>query len=151
MAEHTQNKHEAWSSYPETVLIFSGEPEMMIDLRAPVPQATKNALAAIGLDEPFGILTSFDPGGQNLPAEENARRFSELEAELRSSGIEYLVLDACSPDKSHCEGSVAVKVDRGRALEIARRWEQIAIFWWDLDRFWIYGAVSNIESLSLPL
>lgn len=125
---------------------------MMIDLREPVPPATKKALAAIGLDRPFAILTSHDPRGVVLDPAENARRFAELEAELRSLGRKYLVMDACSPDKSHCECSVAITVDRGEALRIAERWEQIAIFWWDLDRFWIYGAISPIQPpISLPV
>jgi hypothetical protein len=152
VAERQKGKHEAWSSYPETVLIFAGDPEMMIDLREPVSPATKNALIAIGLDRPFAILTSYNPRGVVLDAAGNHGRFAELEAELRSSGHEYLVMDACAPDKSHCECSVAIKIERSEALRIAERWEQIAIFWWDLDRFWIYGAISPIEPpISLPV
>jgi hypothetical protein len=152
VSEQPKEKHEAWSSYPETVLIFAGDPEMMVDLREPVSPATKNALTAMGLDKPFAILTSYNPRGEVLSANENDRRFAELEAELRSSGLEYLVMDACAPDKSHCECSVAIKIDRSRALRIAERWEQIAIFWWDGDRFWIYGAISPIDPpVALPV
>lgn len=152
MSEDPKVTHEAWSSYPETVLIFAGDPEMMIDLREPVPLATKKALAAIGLDGPFAVLTSYNPRGDVLDAAENDRRFAELEAELLSSGREYRVMDACSPDKSHCECSVAIKVERAEALRIAERWEQIAIFWWDRERFWIYGAISPIDPpISLPV
>ena len=152
MSDRPKEKHEAWSSYPETVLIFATEPEMMIDLREPVPPATKKALAAMGFDRPFGILTSYNPRGEVLDAAENDRRFAELEAELRSSGHDYVVMDACAPDRSHCECSVAIKVDRSEALKIAERWEQIAIFWWDLERFWIYGAISPIDPpISLPV
>jgi Protein of unknown function (DUF3293). len=152
MSKKVEEKHEAWSSYPETVLIFAGDPEITIDLREPVPPATKNALFALGLDRPFAILTSYNPRGKVLDATENEGRFAELEAELRSSGIEYLVMDACAPDKSHCECSVAIGIDRSEALRIAERWEQIAIFWWDLDRFWIYGAISPIDPpISLPV
>lgn len=152
MSEKPEEKNEAWSSYPETVLYFATDPEVMVDLREPVPPATKKALAAMGLDQPFAILTSYNPRGVVLDAAENERRFAELEAELKSSGREYLVMDACSPDKSHCECSVAIKIDRTEALRIAERWEQIAIFWWDLDRFWIYGAISPINPpIALPV
>ena len=152
MSESPKEKHEAWSAYPETVLIFAGEPEVMIDLREPVPSPTKKALVAMGLDGPFAILTSYNPRGKVLSAAENDRRFAELEAELRSSGRAYLVMDACAPDKSHCECSVSIKIDRSEALRIAERWEQIAIFWWDLDRFWIYGAISPIDPpVALPV
>lgn len=144
-------KKEAWSSYPETVLVFAGEPEMMIDLREPVPPATRKALKAIGLGEPFSVLTSFNPRGETLDASENDRRFKELTADLRSAGLEFVVIDACSPDRSHCERSVLVKGDRGAAIDIAKRWEQVAIFWFDGGKFWIYGAISSIEPVSLPV
>jgi hypothetical protein len=152
VSEKPEEKHEAWSSYPETVLIFAGETEVTVDLRERVPAATKKALAAKGLDRPFAILTSFNPRGVVLDAAENERRFAELEAELRSSGREYLVMDACAPDKAHCECSVAIKIDHAEAIRIAERWEQIAIFWWDLERFWIYGAISPIDPpIGLPV
>lgn len=139
------------SSYSETVLIFAGEPELVIDLREPVSAAMKKALGAIGLDEPFAIVTSHNPCGRVLDSADNSRRLGELEAELRSAGMAYLVMDGCSPDRSHCERSVAIKVDRSEALQIAERWEQIAIFWWDRERFWIYGVISPIgPPISLP-
>lgn len=151
MAEKSEGTHEAWSSYSETVLLFAGDPEMVIDLREPVPTAKKEALSAIGLDEPFAILTSHNPGGKVLGADENTRRLDELVAELRIRGLDYLLVDGCSPDRSHCERSVAIKVDRSEALRMAEHWDQIAIFWWDRERFWIYGAISPIgPPISLP-
>ncbi|MEO5902465.1 MAG: DUF3293 domain-containing protein [Gemmatimonadaceae bacterium] len=151
MIEYKKPDHEAWSSYPETLLILPGEPEIMIDLREPISGEAKKALKAIGLDSPFAVLTSFNPRGVNQPAEENARLFGELESELRGLGLEYSVIDACSPNKDHCECSVAMKIDRQAAIDMAFRWEQVAIFWWDLERFWIYGAITPIEPISLPL
>ena len=149
MSEH-KPLDERWGSYPETVLIFTGEPEVFIDLRESVPPATRKALATIGLGEPFSILTAFNPRGQDKPADENDRRMKELEAELTSSGESFVRVDACSPDKSHCECSVAIKGDMQRALDIARRYEQIAIFWWDGSKFWIQGAITD-GHLELPV
>ena len=145
--------NEAWSSYPETVLVFAGDPEMMVDLREPVPPATRNALKAMGLGEPFSVLTSYNPRGETIEAAENDRRFAELKAELESAGIEYRVIDACSPDRSHCECSVVLmKVERDDAIEIAKRWEQVAIFWYDGNgRFWIYGGIVDTSPISLPV
>lgn len=151
MSKKGAPKKEAWSSYPETVLVFAGEPEMMIDLREQIPPATKNALVTIGLGDPFAVLTSYNPRGENISEAENDRRFKELEAELSSAGHEFVVMDACSPDKSHCECSVALKSDRETALDIAKRWEQVAIFWFDGGRFWIYGAISPVEPIPLPV
>ena len=122
----------------------------MVDLREEVPPAVRNGLAAIGLGEPFSVLTAFNPRGVDHPAEENERRMDELERELISSGDKFVRVDACSPDRSHCECSVALKGDRKRAIYIAVRFEQIAIFWYDGASFWIYGAVTPGE-LKLPV
>ena len=142
---------ERWSSYPETVLYFAGDPEIMVDLRIPVEPAVRNGLKATGLDKEFGILTAFNPRGKDIGEDENNRRLKELEAELGSSGDSFVRVDACSPDRSHCECSVAMQTSFERAIDIARRWEQIAIFWWDGSSFWIYGAIEDIEPIKLPV
>jgi len=46
---------------------------------------------------------------------------------------------------------VAISGSRERALDIARRWLLIAIFWYDGSVFWLYGAITEIEPLQLPL
>jgi hypothetical protein len=146
-----ENMDERWSSYPETVLYFAGDPEIMVDLRIAVSPAVRKGLAAAGLDGEFAVLTSFNPRGKDLSEDENDRRMKELEAELESSGDSFVRVDACSPDRSHCECSVAMKTSFERAIDIAKRWEQIAIFWWDGSGFWIYGAIENIEPIRLPI
>ncbi len=146
-----EQMNEAWSSYPETVLVFAGEHEVTIDLRQPVALQTRKALIALGFGDTFAVLTSYNPRGVNIDRQENERRFRELEAELRSSNAEFLVMDACSPDKSHCECSVALKGKRDSALAIAKRWEQVAIFWYDGSKFWIHGAISPTEPIPLPV
>lgn len=143
MIHKQKPRDERWSSYPETVLVFSGEPEVFVDLREKVPPATRDALGAIGLGEPFGILSAFNPRGVDYDAEENARRMEELEAELRSAGYDFARVDACSPDRTHCECSVALKTNMKQAVDIAKRWEQVAIFWWDGSTFWIQGAITD--------
>lgn len=138
-------------SYPETVLYFAGEPGVMVDLREIVPSATVRGLAAIGLGDPFGIVTAFNPRGVDIGARENTKRAAELERELTSSGDEFVRVDCCSPDRSHCECSVALKLTSERVTDIAKRWDQIAIFWWDGLRFWIYGAMTQGPALRLPI
>lgn len=141
---------ERWSSYPETVLYFSGDSEVMVDLRVEVSPAIRRGLAALGLNQ-FAVLTAFNPRGVDIGEDENNRRMKELEAELTSSGDSFVRVDACSPDRSHCECSVALSDDFDRAIDIAKRWEQIAIFWFDGQSFWIYGAIESIEPVRLPV
>ncbi|HLA14326.1 MAG TPA: DUF3293 domain-containing protein, partial [Gemmatimonadaceae bacterium] len=109
-----------------------------------------SGLAAAGLGKPFEIMTAFDPGGENLPAEENQRRARSLEDRLRTSGYGFVSVDCCSPDRSHCECSVAVVMPQEIAIDLARELEQIAIFWFDGQRFWIVGAAIETDPLMLP-
>jgi hypothetical protein len=151
MSDKKKPVDERWSSYPETVLYFEGEAPVMVDLRVEVSSAVRNGLRALGLDSEFAALTAFNPRGVDISDEENQRRMSELEAELTSVGESFVRIDACSPDRSHCECSVALNVSRERAIDIARRWEQVAIFWFDGGSFWIYGAIDPIDPLKLPV
>ena len=151
MTEKTKPVDKRWSSYPETVLHFPGDPPAMVDLRVPVESSIRNAFHALGLPGEFAVLTAFNPRGVDKSKEENDRRMKELEAELQSVGHSFVRLDACSPDKSHCECSVAIWTSLDQAIEIAKRWKQIAIFWWDLSSFWIYGAMSEANPIKLPV
>jgi hypothetical protein len=142
---------ERWSSYPETVLYFAGDPEVMVDLRVAVTGPVRRGLGGLGLNAEFAILTAFNPRGMDIGEGENLQRMKELEAELESSGDSFVRVDACSPDRSHCECSVAIQSSFDRAIDIAKRWEQVAIFWWDGSSFWIYGAIETIEPIKLPV
>ena len=148
MTEKNKGLDERWSSYPETVLHFPG---VMVDLRVPVEPTVRNSFRALGLGGEFGILTAFNPNGVTIGNEENDRRMKELEAELTSLGVSFVRIDACSPDKSHCECSVALEMEFERVIDIAKRWEQVAIFWFDGASFWIYGAIVVIEPIKLPV
>lgn len=141
MKEKRKPINEQWGSYPETVCYFEGDEEVMVDLRVQVPPATREGLSALGLGGQFGILTAFNPRGVDLDDQENSRRAGELEAELASLGHKFVQVDCCSPDRSYCECSVAVVAPKKQLLDMARRWEQIAIFWFDGSSFSIAGAI----------
>src|SRR3990170_6808635 len=145
------SRDERWGSYPETVLRFAGDPELIVDLREEVSDATRSELIRMGLGLPFGILTAFNPRGLGLSPAMNAQRMKDLESEIESAGHAFVRVDACSPDLSHCESSVALKAPLQWSLDLAKKWEQLAIFWWDGDRFWLYGAELEIDPLNLPL
>jgi hypothetical protein len=139
-----------WPRYPETILCFSIEPPLQIDLRE-IPSA--NALAQLktaGLDRPFAVLTAFDPRGRDLSADENEQRKRDLDRRLTVRGYKFVQVDACSPDRSHCESSVAVVMPQDDAIALARELEQVAIFWFDGTRFWIQGAVLETDPVMLP-
>lgn len=139
-----------WPRYPETILDFATTPAVEIDLRRVPSKAAIGALKAAGLGQPFAIMTAHDPRGENLSPAENQQRTHALDARLRASNYRFARVDACSPDRSHCECSFAVVMPQEEALDLARELDQVAIFWFDAGRFWIVGALVETDPLMLP-
>ena len=147
----TPDQHDPdWPRYPETVLEFATAPRVEVDLRKIPADAEIAALQSAGFDQPFAVMTAFDPRGENLSKADNEKRKQNLESRLRSSGYKFAEVDACSPDRSHCECSVAVVMPQEKALDLAREFEQVAFFWFDGRRFWILGALVETDPLMLP-
>jgi hypothetical protein len=139
-----------WPRYPETVLAFATTSPVEIDLREIPSDGAIAALEAAGFAGPFAIITAFDPRGQNLSRAENEKRKRDFDRRLRSTGYRFAHVDCCSPDRSHCECSVAVLMPEDKAIDLAREMEQVAIFWFDGRRFWILGALVETDPLMLP-
>jgi len=147
----TPDQHDPdWPKYPETILTFSTNPKVEIDLRENVSDSTLTELQRIGLSEPFAVMTAFDPRGRDLSAAENEKRRRDLTRRLKTGGYRFVDVDACSPDRSHCECSVAVVMEQDDAVALAKELEQVAIFWFDGERFWIVGALVEADPLMLP-
>jgi Protein of unknown function (DUF3293). len=107
-------------------------------------------LDRIGLGGTFAVITPCDPLGRDLSPDENAALMQSFLLALRENGEQFVGVEACSPDKSHCEPSVALKTDLDHARAIARAREQMAFFWYDGSAFWIIGAVASSEPIALP-
>src|SRR5687768_7006634 len=130
-----------WHRYPDTVLHFRTQPALSVDLREPIGRDAVEAMERIGLRGPFAVMTAHDPRGRDESAEVNAQRAAALDEKLVELGVKFLHVEACSPDGSHCETSVAAMTDRETATALARDMEQVAIFWFDGEKFWIVGAL----------
>ena len=150
MRSTSEQQDPDWPRYPETILTFSTNPGVEIDLRRIPPADAIANLAAAGFDQPFAVLTAFDPLGRDLSSAENEKRRRELDARLFRRGYKFVSVDACSPDRTHCESSVAVVVSQEKAIALARELEQVAIFWFDGKRFWIIGALMEADPFVLP-
>jgi hypothetical protein len=147
----TPDQHDPdWPRYPETILSFSTRPAVEIDLREIPARRVLAHLETAGFGQPFAILTAFDPRGRDLSPAENEKRKRELDERLTALGYKFVQVDACSPDRTHCECSVAVVMPQEQAIDLAREMEQVAIFWFDGKRFWILGAVVESDPLMLP-
>lgn len=139
-----------WPRYAETIVTFATDPPVEIDLRRIPSESDIAALHAAGFGEPFAIVTAFDPEGRNLSRSENEERTRALDRRLLATRQHFVHADCCSPDRSHCEQSVAVIMPQAEALDLARELEQVAIFWFDGRRFWIFGAIVDTDPLILP-
>jgi hypothetical protein len=149
--ESTPDSHDPdWPKYPETILTFATDPAIEIDLRTIPPASALAGLSTVGLGKPFAIMTAFDPRGENLSSRENEERGASLERRIASAGYHFVDVDCCSPDRAHCERSVAVVMPQEDAIALARELEQVAIFWFDGERFWIVGALVETDPLMLP-
>jgi hypothetical protein len=139
-----------WQRYPETILWFLTQPPVMIDLRSKVADSDRLMLDQAGLLGKFAVITPCDPLGRDLAPQENSTRMQRFLLSLRETGERFVQVDACSPDKSHCEPSVALETDLDHARATARAHEQIAFFWYDGAAFWIIGALEKSEPILLP-
>ena len=152
---------EKWARYPCTILEFAQPERLRIDLRRPLGAAERATLASLGLDRPFAVLSAENPMGENTDDKPSAAqrtasnrrndlRRDELEAQLRTSGVEFQPCDGVAADGDYREKGVAVVLPREQAVMLARRFGQLAIFWFDGRNFSLVGAVARNASEKLP-
>ncbi len=152
---------EKWAQYPCTVLEFAAPERLRIDLRRPLGAPERAILGSLGLDRPFAVLTAENPMGENAVDKpttaqqaasdgRNDARRAELEAQLRKSGVEFQPCDGVAADGDYREQGVAVVLPREQAVMLARRFGQLAIFWFDGRNFSLVGAVARNPSEKLP-
>jgi hypothetical protein len=151
MMKSTPDQHDPdWPRYPETILSFATRPPVEIDLRGIPSEKALSRLKQAGFGQPFAIVTAFDPQGKDLPAAENEKRNDALEKKVAARGYKFARVEACSPDRSHCESSVAAIMPQDEAIELAKEMQQVALFWFDGERFWILGGIVESDPLMLP-
>lgn len=139
-----------WARYAETVLSFGGEPTFDLDLREVLPSEARREFPNRGLTGTFAVLTAHDPHGRDLSPAENMALQKQLESELAQDGVWFVRVDACSTDRQHCECSVAIDVPQQRAIDIAAQYDQMAIFWFDGEAFWLIGGIVRSDPIRLP-
>jgi hypothetical protein len=147
--------------YPNTILEFYLEPPVRVDLRRRTDPASLRPLAGAGLVGPFAVMTAENPHGESAEDEpdarearreavRNARRTGALVDELTRRGTRFVAVDGVSPDGDHRERCVAVSLPRDEAVTTARRFAQLALFWYDGDRFWLLPAEADAQPRPLP-
>lgn len=152
---------EKWAQYPRTILEFPVPGAPRIDLRRPLGEREHALLRELRLDRPFAVLTAENPWGENAEDEpsdaaeaaaerRNAERRDDLERELREHGVTFARCDGVAPDGDYREHGVAAILERDAAVELARRYRQLAIFWFDGRQFWLVAALADKPAERLP-
>ena len=89
--------------------------------------------------------------GVKLSSNANAVLAASLQRDAVKLSVAQVRVDACSPDRSHCEQSIAIALNLAALVDLAYRYDQLAIFWYDGRSFWIVPAHSTRAKLRLPL
>lgn len=141
-----------WHHYPRTILTLrpANAASFTIDLRVPVHADTAARLAAIGLHDPFAVITACNPDGLDVARSENERRTARLRDRLLGAGHTAVRADGRSPDGTHVEPGFAVRMPKPDALAIAAEFRQLGLFWWDGTAFLLVRTDAS-EEVRLPV
>ncbi len=85
----------------------------------------------------FAIITAYATTGENWPEERNRAADLELENELRETGSWMRRLTGYDPSTGHAEPGWAVEMGFEAACDLGLRFQQDAIFWISMNRFWV--------------
>ncbi len=124
----TDADRERWEQYASAVLLIEVEPGTWVTLNGAA------AVDELPLGSPMFLSTAWNPFGEERSADENAAANVRMEAELRS--LSTVVVRAVGHDTEtgyREEGFAVAGIGRAEALEVARRFEQEAIYEVDDD------------------
>jgi transcriptional regulator with XRE-family HTH domain len=119
--------------YADTVIEirWSDRPRQLVE---PRPEGVTEGEFPEGVDQ-VHVITAFNPRSRLLRRGENEERNRLLAADLERAGLRYVPAVGRSPDDSWSEDSFAViDADADHILDLARRYDQNAIFEWTPDR-----------------
>ncbi len=134
-----------WSAYAGTILLVHGPVPAEIDLSRPIGAKERAVFLAAGLPGCFGLVTAENPRGRNADPAENAVRRARLDAELAAAGPRPVRVDGLSRDRRRVEIGVALAWPLEGVRQLARRWDQSAIYWYDGDAMWVIGALTEAD------
>ncbi len=140
-----------WRDYTATILEIHAPVAVVVDLRQTLSPERVQRLRALGLGQTWGVLTAHNPGGHDLSEPENRALEHRLGDEVLHSGIPHLQADGVSPDRTHREVGLALGTTLEQVRAFARHYGQLALFWFDGDRFRLVPTDPVGSGISLPL
>jgi hypothetical protein len=145
------------AQYASTQLAFTrwekdGVSKCTIDLRQAVGPTQVRWLRDLGLGKPFAVITACNPGGEALSEDENDELAAELKEVLEANEVDTSVsCTGCSADMTHFEPGLAIVVEEPEAADVAEQFDQLAMFWFDGERFWIVPVTAGGKPVGLPI
>lgn len=138
-----------WASYGNTIIRFA-DAGLSLDLRRPIGEAERKELRRLGLSGTFSVVTACNPLGQILEPASNRRLAAQLAAVVERQWPGTHRADGVSPDGTHSEAGWAVPGPLEPARELAARFFQCALFWYDGAHFHLVPVLAGGPVLSLP-
>lgn len=142
--------HPSWGTYPDTILRFP-EAGLSIDLRRPVSPDAVRALAGMGLTGSFAVVTACEPMGRSLGESSNSRLTAVLTALVLERYPGARLAHGISADGTHMERGWAIPGALENIKELAARFFQNAVFWFDDGSFSIVPILAPLPPLPLPV
>ncbi len=142
--------HPAWGPYPDTLLNFP-EADLTVDLRREISPHTRTALARLGLECPFAVVTACNPLGRPIGESSNLRLTAVLSAVVGWRYPTARPAHGAAASGTHREPGWALPVSLPEARNLAARFFQRGIFWFDGDRFYIEPVLAPGPAVSLPV
>lgn len=140
---------DTWSNFGETILHIAGVARA-IDLRRPLDGESLRVLRSVFTVPAWAVVTPANPEGRLLTIAENDARLDRFRAELTEAGMPFVEVAGMSPDGTHIERGMGLPLGPDDAAAIARRWEQLGIFWFDGERMWILPVLARRAPVILP-
>lgn len=92
------------------------------------------------------VITAWNPGDERPSSEINEARNEQLRKEISSRGLEVLEALGSDPKSSHAEKSWAVVgMTDETAIELGRKYGQVAVFLITRARQWVLGCLTEWE------
>ncbi len=101
-------RNNCWSLYKKTIFVM---------------------VSPLGKHLSYAIVTAENPAGVMVPDSVNLMLDNAIQARIIQMSCQYRCLYGCSPDYSHYEKSWALVIEKHKAIQLAKEFEQNAIYW----------------------
>ena len=153
MNSHSDGPDLLASVFPETLLQFPDH-GLVIDLRKPVDAAAREGIASIfassGRAMSICVITADNPNGVVQSDSRNAAAFEDLQKAVAAMRVTSVACHGTNATLTHRERGLAVKIGPDQGIVLGRKFEQIAIFHFDGEAFWLVPALAEGPARRLP-